>query len=885
MRHRPILIACVTGLFACEAAPGRVPTSSPATGDAAADSDSVTVLPVDAAAPDASSELAPDDTNSADAGPEPEDVARPPEDASLAPDDTALPDSIAPSPDTGPTIDPECADLQPGEAVARLLTRLEYDLAAGDLLFTTTTIARDTFPPENHALGFENNADAHLPSPALVEAQMEAARVLADDTVTHRLAQVAPCAVQGGDAAACRDAVTAELGRRAFRRPLAPIEHALLKLAWDAGATTSGLAGGVALTIRTALLSPQFLYRVTEVLAGDVEGAAIPLTGYELAERLSFFLWSSMPDDELLAAAASGLLDTADGLESEARRLLTHPRALDTIDSFHRQWLELDKLAHIEKTLPEGLTSAGITIEALRESWRESMEAFVHSAVLPPGDGLAGLLGSSTVYVDDVLAVVHAGAPSSAEDYLPWAAPEAERAGLLTQPAILAILANGSQSSPIRRGLFVRDRLLCQPIPPPPADVVITPPDPDPNATTRERFAEHTANEKCAGCHTLIDPIGFGFEHYDHLGRWRDTENGLPIDATGALTWVQGDPAAEGPFDGAIELADRLAASPRVASCVAEHWYRFAMGRGTSAPADGCNLTQVSGAFVAAGGDVTELLVAIVRSDAFRFRPGTPWVPPEPVDESDPALVIPTPVPTEELPPIEVPPGDPIPTSPIGFWDSVQDNGLVSGWALDPNQPSYELFIVVRVDGQTVEPYPRADLPRPDVNQVTGYVGDHGFRFVLPSSALDGKAHTLELIAVDVGDSPNVQLVGSPKTFQVSSALPRGFVDVVSGATAAGWAYDPDSPTTSLTVRLYLDAPSWAGGTLLGETTTTGARPDVIAAFSLPAESLPGWSFTMPAWALDGKAHTVYAEGIDSGTGTSAFIEPTGGKAWTGGTP
>ena len=357
------------------------------------------------------------------------------------------------------------------------------------------------------------------------------------------------------------------------------------------------------------------------------------------------------------------------------------------------------------------------------------------------------------------------------------------------------------------------------------------------------------------------------------------------MDATGVLTWVKDDPGAEGPFDGAVELADKLAASPRVASCVAEHWYRFAMGRGTSAPADGCNLAQVSASFVAAGGDVTELLVAIVRSDAFRYRPGEPLIPPEPVDETDPALVIPVPKPTDELPPIEVPPGDPIPKSPIGFWDSVQDNGLVSGWALDPNQPSYELFIIVRVDGQTVEPYPRADLPRPDVNQVTGYVGDHGFRFVLPSSALDGKPHSIELIAVDVNDSPNFQLVGSPKTFQVSSALPRGFVDSVASATAGGWAYDPDSPTKPLTVRLYLDAPSWSGGALLGETTTTGSRPDVIAAFALPAESLPGWSFTMPAWALDGKAHVVYAEGVDSGSGTADFIEPTGGKAWTGGTP
>ncbi len=873
MRTRPYLVAFSFGLLACQTALDRDPLPSGV-------EDSVT--------PDLSggrTNVGETDAGASEvSGGEGSDTESGLADAVHTTEDATPPSGDSLSPDVPGGDQPKCTEIQPGIAAARLLTRLEYDLAAGDLLFTTTTIGRDTFPPENHALGFENNADAHLPSPALVEAQIEAARVLAEDAVTHRLALVAPCAAEGGDAAACRDAVTAELGRRAFRRPLHPEEHALLKQVWDAGAATGGSAGGVALTIRSVLLAPQYLYRVTEVFAGEDTGA-VPLTGHELAERLSFFLWSSLPDDELLTAAATKQLDSADGLEAEARRLLGHPRALDTIDSFHRQWLELDKLAHVEKTLPPELTAMGITIEALRESWRDSVMAFVHSAVLSPGDGLSGLLGSSTVYVDDVLAAVHAGAPSPAEDYLPWSAPEAERAGLLTQPAILAILANGSQSSPIRRGLFVRDRLLCQTIPPPPADVIITPPDPDPNATTRERFAEHTANEECAGCHKLIDPIGFGFEHYDHLGRWRDTENALPVIATGALTWVPGDPAAEGPFDGAIELSDRLAASPRVASCVAEHWYRFVMGRGTSAPADGCNLAQISESFVQSGGDVTELLVAIVRSDAFRYRPGEAWVPPEPVDESDPQLVLPTPKPTDEIPPIELPPGDPDPKSPIGYWDTVQSNGLVTGWALDPNQPSYEVFIIVRVDGQVVEPYPRADLPRPDVNQVTGYAGDHGFRFVLPAAALDGGQHTVQLIAVDVGDSSNFELVGSPKTFQTSSALPRGTIDVVSGNTAGGWAFDPNSPTTPITVRFYLDKPSWAGGAFLGETTTSGSRPDVIAVFGLPAEALPGWGFTMPAWALDGAAHMVFAEAEDTDWGPAGFLDPSGGKAWSGGTP
>ncbi|MFT7626233.1 MAG: hypothetical protein ACI9WU_005428 [Myxococcota bacterium] len=781
-----------------------------------------------------------------------------------------------------------CTTAQPGIATARLVTRLEYDLTVGDLLLTDTRIARDTFPPENHALGFENNADAHTPSPLLVERQIDAARILALEAVTDRLEQLAPCATQGTDLAACRDQFTADFGRRAFRRPLHPHEHDLLKGVFDAGAAGGDAANGVAFVIRTALLSPQFLYRTTEMLADEADGQVIALSGYELASRLSYFLWSAAPDDALLSAAEAGQLDSPDGLEAEARRLLAHPRAVDSIDSFHRQWLELDRLDHLEKTLPPELLDAGITIETLRQSWRASIEAFVHHAVLPPGTGLPALLGDSAIFVDPTLSLLHPGAQDVDASGL-WSADPSQRAGLLTQPALLAVLAHSEQSSPIRRGLFVRDRLLCQPMPSPPPDVVITPPDPDPNATTRERFAQHTADPECAGCHNMIDPVGFGFEHYDQLGRWRDTENGLPIDATGDLINVPWDKAVEGPFDGAVELAGALSASPRVAACVAEHWYRFAMGRGTSAPEDGCNLDRIEQALISADGDIIELLVAIVRSDAFRLRPGTDPVVIEPTtNDSDPELIIPEAEPVVEVPPLELPPGDPDPKSPIGFWDSLQDNGIATGWALDPNQPLYELFIIIRVDGQTVEPYQRADKPRPDVNEVTGYPGDHGFTFQLPAAAMDGNPHSIELIAVDVGDSPNFQANGSPKTFQTSSGLPKGFIDSVSGtgpANAGGWAFDPDSPTTPITVRLYLDAPSWQGGTLLGQTTTSGARPDVVAAFNLDPAATPGWNFELPESALDGQPHVVFAEAADSADGTAGFLSPLGGKAWTGGTP
>src|SRR6185295_2197105 len=145
--------------------------------------------------------------------------------------------------------------------------------------------------------------------------------------------------------------------------------------------------------------------------------------------------------------------------------------------------------------------------------------------------------------------------------------PTAERAGLLTQPALLAKLAHPNQTSPIRRGIFVREKLLCQTLPPPPANIRIVPPDPDPNATTRERFGQHTANEFCRNCHKLIDPVGFGFEAYDQLGRFRTTENNRPVDSSGELVG-SGESAIDGPFASAPELARRLASSQTVRTCL-----------------------------------------------------------------------------------------------------------------------------------------------------------------------------------------------------------------------------------------------------------------------------------------------------------------------------
>ena len=197
-------------------------------------------------------------------------------------------------------------------------------------------------------------------------------------------------------------------------------------------------------------------------------------------------------------------------------------------------------------------------------------------------------------------------------------AAEAERRGLLTQPGLLALLAHADQSSPIQRGVFVRDKLFCAPVEPPPPSVDNNPPDPQPGLTTRDLVAVHTQDPACARCHQLIDPLGFGFEAYDQLGRYRATQDDIPIDATGELVGLP-EEALNGPFADAFELATKAAASETVLQCLGDKWFTFAMGRGGQA-SDECSLGAAQEQALASGGSIQELLVALAASDSFRFR-------------------------------------------------------------------------------------------------------------------------------------------------------------------------------------------------------------------------------------------------------------------------
>jgi hypothetical protein len=523
----------------------------------------------------------------------------------------------------------DCSGLTAGAAEARLLTRLQYDNTVRDLLGDTSAPAQ-TFPAENTLLGFGNNADAHRASLLLAEGHLEAAESLAAAAVARGVDALLPCAA-GDRSEACVAQFITQFGYRAFRRPLEADESDPLLALFREALPLWGFDKALELLIQTFLQSPQLLYRTESLASASSEKAApqiITLDSYQVASRLSYLLWNTMPDDELFALADAGELTKVEVVQAQARRMLDDERARSTVADFYAQWLGVASFAGLAREFP-----GAPSVTAYNDSWRASLDRFVQHTFWEEGGTVASLLTSQSVFADAPLAelygygavspgAVDPGAVDPANDLnVPFIDPN--RAGILTQPALMALLAHADQSAPVQRGKFVREQLLCHQLPPPPPDVDTTPPDPDPNATTRERFGEHSANQRCASCHRLLDRVGFGLEAFDQVGRFRTEEYGLPVDTSGFIEEAKLDPSIEGEFAGAVDLATKLSTSPQVEGCFATQWFRYGMGRAEQ-DVDACSLDQLKSDFAATGGDFKELLVALATTDAFRYRPFDP---------------------------------------------------------------------------------------------------------------------------------------------------------------------------------------------------------------------------------------------------------------------
>lgn len=436
-----------------------------------------------------------------------------------------------------------------------------------------------------------------------------AAMMIADP---QKLAKIVPADMGQTLDARARQFIT-EFGKRTYRRPLTSQEvdtHAAL---FASGATVLGgdpFLAGMQLVLEAFLQSPHFVYRVEQGAAKADSKGLIPLGPYELATRLSYLLWNTMPDDGLLDAAAKGELSTVEGLRGRAEQMLLDPRAKLVMRSFHRQVFDWKKYGDLYKDpgkFPEFVPEIGADLQ-------QEAEAFVDHVIYDQDGGVLELLTSRTAYVNDRLAAIYGVPAPAGADFAAVELDAATRSGALTRLGFLAANGTSFASDPIHRGVFVNMRMLCVKLPAPPDNVMPLPGGSD--KTTRDIVDSHTGEGTCgAGCHsTLINPAGFAFEAYDAIGRYRTMDNGYPVNS--AAEYALGGTVVQ--YKDAIEWSQIMAESTEANRCFAKHWLEFALGRDAQ-PEDDTLIGKLGDAS-RGGSSFKELLLDIIVSDSFRAR-------------------------------------------------------------------------------------------------------------------------------------------------------------------------------------------------------------------------------------------------------------------------
>jgi hypothetical protein len=493
----------------------------------------------------------------------------------------------------------------------RLLTRVEYANTIKDLMGGMASIALDLPDDGRPARGYANDTAARSASDLLVDKFSIAAEKLATQAVGQLPTLLGGCDPGKDGETACLNRFFDGFARRAWRRPLQAEEKANLTRAFNDN-KAKGFADGLEAVTEVVLMAPQFLYRYEQGV--DIPGKKYAqLTSWEVASRLSYLLWGSMPDATLFAAAEKNELSTAEQIMAQARRMVTDERYMPMVKNFVEQFLELDQLPSLDKdtmTLPKWSPE-------LRPQMMAEAEKFIESLFSKSGDGkLTTMLTAPYSYVNPALASYY-GVTGGSADYGKTMFPADRYSGVLTQGGWLAVHGNSDDglTSLVYRGKWIKEELLCQPIPDPPPNALDENPPFTPMTTAREWSYLRQDKVVCGACHKVFDPMGFAFENYDAIGKWRDTDRGKKVDATGMLIGSDID----APFDGPVELGKLLAKSKTVSDCMASQWFRFAAGR-TDTPRDQCSLQVLQKKFAESGGDLRELLVQFTQTDAFLFR-------------------------------------------------------------------------------------------------------------------------------------------------------------------------------------------------------------------------------------------------------------------------
>jgi hypothetical protein len=497
----------------------------------------------------------------------------------------------------GATDSVDCSAPRAASVRARLLSSRQYNHSVLDLLNVGGN------PAQN--LGdkvYEQLDDTRVEQRANVAADVARQAVM-------NLSSWSPCMPPvTGSASACEQQIIDKVGQLAFRRPLTVEDGAQMKALFDAGIQEKDFATGVEWYLTGLLQSPDFMYEIALPDPGETPGEVRLLRPHEYASRLAHFLWDSPPDEALLSAATANELAEPVTRQTHVDRMLGDPRLMRGLEAFYSRWLDLSAFHEVARD------AAGFDIavvDALSQSLLMSATELYRGA----SPNISQLFSGETYYLNDALRTFY-GLSGAGSSFAPSAMTGEGRYGVLTHPAMMAMLARPDESFPIGRGLFIVRTLLCQPVPLPNGLVIPELPPIQDGLSTRDRLEAHTSNAVCAGCHSLFDPAGFALENFDEVGRFRTVDHGISVDTSGTLAI---DSDLDGDFANGGEFLAKFATSKDVRTCFVEQYLTFALSRQEPAPEDACSI-QTLGQSFAPTGDLKQLAVSIVQSDAFRMR-------------------------------------------------------------------------------------------------------------------------------------------------------------------------------------------------------------------------------------------------------------------------
>jgi hypothetical protein len=513
----------------------------------------------------------------------------------------------------GPATEP-CVTA--GTSQERWLTNPEYDNTVRDLLGGPATPSITAQFPEDTLIDFR--VETEDPTGMVPIGHRYEHLALGRDNILKdlrpRLRDILPCDPVATGEQACAQKFIATFGLRAYRRPLTMSDVTDLSTAYEHGRMAADFNEGILQVVGAALLARPFL----RIESAGPRGVFAPLNPYALASRLSYFLYRSMPDQPLFDAAASGKLSTLDEVTAQTKRMLADPKAHQAVTEFFQEWLSLDKLTGSPWAPNEKVTkdpTVAPDFDSLRAYMRTETTMFAED-IFFTGASLSELYKRPASWINEPLAKLYGVDGVTGLAFRQVSFVTQRRSGLFTQASILSVPSSTSEPSPTNRGVYVNDKLLCRPVPPPPPNVLPLLPL-QPGETNRERYQKTmaTGGPACASCHAIIDPIGYGYESYDIEGRYRTADNGLPIDASGTVT-VNGGANTYKFTDGA-ELSAILGVSFESDDCMATKWFRFALSR-PEEDADSCSLGTIQRAFRNSR-TLPDLVLTITQSSAFRY--------------------------------------------------------------------------------------------------------------------------------------------------------------------------------------------------------------------------------------------------------------------------